>query len=159
MGAQELRSATSRQQGQADAAQRAQRAWAARVAGGTWEQVASLCGFASATIACRAVRRYFGKLPVLDHEELRDLWRARHETLWRQSQSAIADGETAALRAGVAIARSAAQLDGLDRPTRVEMYRPAADEFLTTVAALRAALTDGEPQEADIFDVEPIESD
>ena len=50
--------------------------------------------------AVRAVRWYYGKLPAIDHEELRSLWRERHELLWRQSQEAVSSGQPGTVRAG-----------------------------------------------------------
>ena len=43
----------------------------------------------------------------------------------------------------VAAARSASQLDGLDKPARIEVYSPDADEFIVTMAALRAHVLGG----------------
>lgn len=151
--------ATKKQERQADAAQRAQRGWSARAAGASWAQVAELCNYASATVACRAVRRYFGNLPKIDHEEQRALCRERHELLWRQSQAGIREGQAGALRAGVAVARSASQLDGLDRPTQVELYRPDAVEFLRVVGELKERMLEGQPREADIFEAEIVVSE
>lgn len=136
----------------ADAATRAHRAWAARAAGGTWAEVADLCGYASPGNACRAVSAYFGQLPQLDREELRALWRERHELMWRQSQRAVRDDKPGALRAAVAVARSASQLDGLDQPSRVELVTPDAEEFDRVVEVLLLAHRGGAgPEEADVF--------
>jgi AraC-like DNA-binding protein len=70
MGANQLRT-------RADAAERAQRAWTARVVGATWDQAADVAGFAHASSAVRAVRSYFDRLPQVDTDERRALWRER----------------------------------------------------------------------------------
>src|SRR5690606_25076754 len=116
-----------------------------------------IVGYANEANAVRAVRRYFGRLPQPDHEELRALWRERHEVLWRQSQDAIRDDKPGALRAGVAVARSAAQLDGLDRPTQLAVYYPSDEEFNATIATLRQLMIAGRAKEADIFTIESTE--
>ncbi len=153
MGEKQLK--TSRVATRADAATRAHRAWAARVAGGNWAEVAEVCGFASPGNACRAVRAYFGQLPELDRDELRGLWRERHEVMWRQSQRAVRDEKPGALRAAVAVARSAAQLDGLDAPSRVELVTPDAEAFERAVDMLvLSARSVGDTEEADIFELE-----
>lgn len=150
--------ATPRQMVRADAAQRAQRAWSLRVAGASWSQCAEVVGFKDDTACIRAVRRYFGKLPKLDLEEQRTLWTERHEELWRQSMREMREGKPGAVRAGVAVARSASQLGGLDAPTRLEVYRPDAEEYLTTLAAIREQVLAGSPREGDVF-AEVVEDD
>ena len=148
-----MTSATPRQKKRADAAHRVQRAWAARVAGATWVQVAELVGYSDDTAACRAVRAYFGTLPQHDHEEVRALWRQRMEVLWAQNLRDVREQRPGAVRAGVAVAQRAAALDGLDKPTQVEVYRPDAEEFLATVAQLRSiAISEHSAPEGDIFD-------
>jgi len=101
------------------------------------------------------VKAFYGTLSELDQEEPRGLWRARHEQLWRPSQRAIHDDKPGSLRAAVAVARSAAQLDGLDQPTRVELRQPDAEQFEAVVDMLvlshRGVGADGE---ADIFELE-----
>lgn len=145
---------------QADAAQRAQRAWSARVAGNTWAGVAELVGFADASTACRAVRTYFGTLPQHDREETRSLWRERHEVVWRQTIKDMAKDKPGATRAAVAVARSAALLDGLDQPHRIELTNPSNDELSMFVQRLAIAAGAELIVEADPFntvDAEVIE--
>jgi hypothetical protein len=125
-----------------------------RVAGASWRQVCEIVGYSNEANAVRAVRRYFGRLPQPDHEELRGLWRERHELLWRQTQDSIREDKPGALRAGVAVARSAAQLDGLDRPAELAIYYPSDEEFNATIAALKELVAAGRPKEADIFAIE-----
>lgn len=139
----------------ADAAERARRAWAARVAGGTWSQAAQVAGFTDAGNCCRAVKNYFGTLPVPDRAEQRDLWRERLELLWRQSVRDVQSQRPGAVRAAVALSQRAAQLDGLDEPTRQVVYTPRAEEVEAYIQRL-GALQAGQSAaiEADVIDGE-----
>jgi AraC-like DNA-binding protein len=138
----------------ADAAQRAQRGWALRVAA-SWAQVAEAVGYTSATIACRAVRRYFGRLPQPSHDELRDLWRERQEFLGGQNAKAVREGAPGSVRAAVAIIRSTAQLDGLDAPARFQVETPDSERILAIVREIEEARRGVTAHEAeDIWDAE-----
>lgn len=128
-----------------DAEQRAVKAWQGRVAGLTWAQVAAHAGFSDATAACRAVSRYFGQLPAFDREQQRELWRARLEKVWIQTVLDMKEGKAGATRSAVAVAQRAAQLDGLDEPTRMELRTPEAAEMEALVRAMLAA--SGGPRE------------
>jgi hypothetical protein len=110
----------------ADAAQRAQRAWAARVAGGTWDQAAEVAGFTNTSACVRAVGNYFGTYPTPDSSEQRALWRERMELLWKIAIRDASDGKHGALRAGVAVAQRASQMDGLDAPAQVQVHGTGA---------------------------------
>lgn len=119
MGEQRMR--TDRVMVRADAEERARKAWAARVAGATWQQVADVAGFTHPQNAVRAVRRYFGDLPQVDRQMERELWRERLEFLWRQTERDVLQQRTGAVRGGVAVAQRAALMLGLDEPTRTEV--------------------------------------
>ena len=106
---------------QADAGERAHRAWRGRVAGMTWAQAAEHAGFTTAANGCRAVKTYSGTLPTLDREQERELWRARGEVMWRQSMQDMHDQRPGAVRAAVAVSQRSAQLFGLDEATRVDL--------------------------------------
>jgi hypothetical protein len=149
---------TKRQVVRADAGARAQRAWAARVAGATWEQVGELVGFSDGTAALRAVRRYFGQLPVIEREETRRLWRERNELLWKQAVRDTSEQRPGAIRAAVAVAQRAAALDGLDAPVRMEVSNPSVEEFNRLVDNFVQQLG-GEIEEADVFALEQAESE
>lgn len=113
----------------ADAAQRAQRAWTARVSGSTWDEAAQLAGYADAATACRGVKNYLGALPVVERDDLRDLWRQRMELLWSYAARDAETGRPGALRAGTAIAQRAAAMDGLDAPTNINLTTVDAGEL------------------------------
>lgn len=142
----------------ADAALRAQRAWTARIMGGTWKQAADVAGFTDTGNCVRAVRNYFGTLPQAEREDLRDLWRERLEYLWRQSSQDVRQQKPGAIRAGVALAQRASALDGLDEPTKVSVYSPTDEQISQYLADVVAAKNvEHEAAEADIIDVEPVE--
>lgn len=101
---------------------RADKAWALRVAGLSWAGVARQAGYADASNAARAVRHRYGTLPEPERTELRKLWRERLETLWLQSTADVAQQRTGAVTAAVRVAQAAAALDGLNAPTRVETH-------------------------------------
>ena len=105
----------------ADALARAEKAWAVRVAGGTWAQAAEVAGFSDAQHAQRAARNVFGDLPVVDREERRDVWRERFEAMWRQGQRDMAEQRAGAVTACVRVATAAVALDGLNEAVRVDV--------------------------------------
>lgn len=129
---------TARLQQHADAAERARKAWAARVVGATWAQAASVAGFSDASNCHRAVREYFGTVPAPDSDERRELWRERLEHLWKQSVTDTRQQRPGAVRAGVAVAQRAAALDGLDAPAQAVVYTPRAEEIERYVAHFAA---------------------
>lgn len=111
----------------ADALQRADRAWTARVTGSTWREAAQLAGYSSPQHAMQAANRIYGELPRIDRDELRRLWRDRLEATWRQCCTDMADRVPGATTAAVRIVTAAAALDGLNEPTKVDV---SADDFL-----------------------------
>ncbi|MGN7977476.1 hypothetical protein ACTJJ4_07880 [Microbacterium sp. 22195] len=138
----------------AKAMQRVADAWAMRVRGATWDEVAEAVGYANGPNALRAVRNFVGGLPELQTSELRSLWRERMEFLWPIAVEDAKSGKPGAMRAAVAVAQRAAQLDGLDQPQRVEVSADAG-ELSQMVHALLAAKGAG-ATEADIFDAEIV---
>jgi AraC-like DNA-binding protein len=138
----------------ADALKRADDAWRARVAGGTWAEAADIAGYSDQDNCRRAVRRVFGQLPSPDREEMRNLWRDRHERLWRKALSDVLEGKPGAVVAAVRVAEAATRLDGLGAPTRVSLIDPTQEEierFLDETLGPRHA-----DEEPDIFDPEDI---
>lgn len=149
--------ATPAQVVRADAAQRAQRAWAARVSGSTWAEAAGIAGYSDAAVACRAVKRYFGTLPRIESEDMRDLWRERLETLWAFAHRDARKGRPGALRAGVAVAQRAAALDGLDAPTRYDVATDAQLDHLLAQLFARAGVVD--VLEAEVLDLDVVDAE
>ena len=54
-----------------------------RVAGAPREEIAAVVGYSCDANAIRAVKRVFGRLPTPDREMVREVWRERHEVVWR----------------------------------------------------------------------------
>ena len=140
----------------AKAMQRVADAWAMRIRGATWDEVAAAVGYANGPSALRAVRNYVGTLPEPTMPELRSLWRERLEFLWPLAVNDVEQGKPGAMRAAVAVAQRAAQLDGLDQPQRVEITGGAA-EIDRMVHALLAAQGEGYVEEPDVFDAELVD--
>jgi hypothetical protein len=105
----------------AESERRADTAWSVRVAGGTWADAARLAGFSSAQNAYRAVLRRRGQLPVSERGDLRDIWRIRLESFWRQAALDVQDRRPGAITHAVRLASAAMQLDGLAAPTKVDI--------------------------------------
>lgn len=101
--------------------QKASSAWTARVHGLSWAQVAQHSGYSDASSAHHAVKRAFGELPVIEKEDLRDLWRERIELAWKQAVLDMKDRVPGATTASVRIATCAVQLDGLAAPVKVDV--------------------------------------
>ncbi|MRG58287.1 hypothetical protein GE115_00125 [Agromyces sp. CFH 90414] len=158
---EQMTSGAGHQVVRADHGDRAGRAWRMRVAGATWDEIAAAVGYANGANAFRAVKRFFNRVPEPDRELVRSTWRERHETLWRISLEDAAKRRPGAVRAAVALARSAAQLDGLDAPSRLELVNPDAREFEQVLEELRRRTGVGspEPDLETIVDAEVVEID
>lgn len=136
-----------------DALARADRAWRVRVAGGTWADAAEVGGYASPQNALRGVRDTFGELPAVTRDDLRDVWRARLEVMWRYAQRDAAEGKTGAIVAGVRVAQAAALIDGLNAPTEFVVHEPTQREiesWVMTVVQMASPL----PEEHDVISIE-----
>lgn len=141
----------------AEAAGRAQEAAALRVQGLDWATIAARCGYSHPNSAGRAVREYLGHLPQPDREEARQVWRARIELLWEEAMEDVHTRRPGAVRAAAALAQRAAQLDGLDQPSRVEFYAPSEVEYsavLNRMLQLDREHRGVQALEADPFDPE-----
>lgn len=135
--------------------QRVADAWAMRVRGATWDEVAAAVGYANGPNVLRAVRNFVGKLPEPSMSESRSLWRERLEFLWTVAARDVETGKPGAMRAAVAVAQRAAQLDGLDQPQRLEVNATASD--ITELVRVLLAAHGFEDSEADIWDTDFIE--
>lgn len=138
----------------ADALAKAETAWRARAAGGTWAEAAQIAGYTDAANCCRAVRQVYDDLPTEQREDMRVLWRERYERLWRQAYADALERRPGAVTAAVRVAQAAVALDGLAAPVAIEMT-PSHDEILAWVDAVwKAANPELVLEEDDIFDVE-----
>ena len=134
----------------ADALQRADLAWRARVSGATWEAAAQVAGFSSGENALRGVRPTDGTLPEVDRAEVRRLWRERLEALWRQVYRDALDRQPGSVTAAVRVAAAATRLDGLDAPAEVVVHNPTQaeiDDWVARVLQMNAPAL----EEANIF--------
>jgi hypothetical protein len=120
----------------ADHLDRADRAWRARIAGGSWKQAAAVAGYSDANAAMKGVRTAYGQTPRVDREALRNLWRERLEWAWRQVVTDMTDRRPGAVTAAVRVAGMAVALDGLAEPVRVDMA--ITDTFDRLTAELAA---------------------
>lgn len=134
----------------ADAHARAVRAWQARTVGMTWDEAASVAGFANAANAQRACRSVFGELPELDKDESRRLLRERLEFLWRQVSRDVNDRQPGAVTAAVRVLERFARLDGLDEPALLSIS-PSVGELERFVNDVLSIGATAHPREADIF--------
>lgn len=139
--------------------QRVADAWALRVRGSTWDEIAAAVGYANGPNALRAVRNYVGRLPEPSMPELRSLWRERLEFLWPVAVRDAESGKPGAMRAAVAVAQRAAQLDGLDQPQRVEVNASAAEiaQLVNLLSRSQGGATEADVFELDVIDAEVID--
>ncbi|MBD3941683.1 hypothetical protein IF188_08250 [Microbacterium sp. NEAU-LLC] len=128
-------------------------AYAMRIRGATWDEIARAVGYANPQNAMRAVRRYVGTLPRPEMGELRSMWRDRLEYLWPLATRDVEAGKPGAVRAAVAVAQRAAQLDGLDAPTRFEVT-PTEEQYEALVTEVLRARGVEELTEYDILAIE-----
>jgi hypothetical protein len=89
-----------------------------RVAGRSCEQVATECGYASATTACRAVTRFGDGLPEVDRDRMRSVAIERGEQLWAEAWEDVVERRPGAVTAAVRVLGRQASLLGLDAPAR-----------------------------------------
>lgn len=134
-------------------------AWAMRVRGAGWEEIAQAVGYANPQNAMRAVRNYVGRLPEPSSPELRSLWRERLEYLWPLAARDVEAGKSGAIRSAVAIAQRAAQLDGLDAPQRLEVDATGAqiDALVAEILELKGVKLDREVNILELEEIEDVE--
>ncbi|WZO56837.1 hypothetical protein MRBLWH10_001670 [Microbacterium sp. LWH10-1.2] len=127
--------------------------------GSTWDEIAAAVGYANGPNALRAVRNYVGRLPEPSMPELRSLWRERLEFLWPVAVRDAESGKPGAMRAAVAVAQRAAQLDGLDQPQRVEVNASAAEiaQLVNLLSRSQGGATEADVFELDVIDAEVID--
>ena len=117
-------------------------AWSARVSGASWAECATIAGYSDAAAACAAVRKWYGSLPTVEHEDQRNLWRTRLEALWAQAMRDVADRQSGAITAAVRVGGLAVQLDGLAAPQKLSLSAESSLDSL--ISALSAPVVQGE---------------
>lgn len=140
----------------ADAQKRAVTAYSARLAGGTWSEVASVAGYATEKGARRAVQRVFENTPAPDIEHQRILLRDRADALYRLALKDAHDRRPGAIAAAVRVLEMLARIDGLNAPTKLSLIDPTQeqiDEYLDKFMPERHEI------EADFFDDEFAEAE
>lgn len=92
---------------------------------------------------------------------LRSLWPDATNPFLREEDGTITKQRNEAHlpynKQALMVIESIDRLLGTNAATQVEFYRPDADEFLTTMASLRAIVLENEGVEGDIFDAEILE--
>ncbi len=103
--------------------QQARTAFALRMAGGRWREIAATAGYHSPQAAHAAVKRLVARADRRAVKQLRDLQRARLERLLRGSWEEAIAGDAKAALTCIRILDQLARLDGL-YATRSAMSRP-----------------------------------
>jgi hypothetical protein len=134
-----------------NAGHKASLGWRMRVEGHTWDEIARATGYYDGATAYRAVKTYFGSVPVVDHEMQRQIARERTEFVQQRALQLVEMNPTPAnIHAAVDTLRRAAQLDGLDAAMKVAVE--VTPDEVREVAAYMLSLAGKEfPEEADIF--------
>ncbi|MGA8247846.1 MAG: hypothetical protein WB797_13165 [Nocardioides sp.] len=78
----------------------------------------------------KAVRNVYGRLPQIERDELRRLWRDRLEVAWRQVAMDMSQQRPGAVTAAVRVAQAAFRLDGLAEATQVDVSVTQTFELL-----------------------------
>jgi len=134
-----------------NAAHKASQGWQMRVQGYTWDAIAQATGYHDGGTAYRAVKNYFGQVPVIDHEMQRQIARERTEFLQRKALEQVdASPSPANIRAAVETLRRAAALDGLDSAMKVAV-EASSDEIRAWAERMIQLAGAKMPDEADIF--------
>lgn len=130
---------------------KAQQAWSLRVAGLPWARIAEHVGYSDDAGAIRAVRTYAGSLPEVDRHASRQVWRERIEWLWARAARDVQEQRPGAVRAAVALAQRAGQLDGLDVPAVSVAVTPTLEEFERFLSGAKTTLGLHQVPEGDPF--------
>jgi hypothetical protein len=112
-----------RSKGEAQA--RAEQAFELSLTGLGWRDIARQLGYGNPGNAWRAAQRFIDGIPdqgntnrrrSIAHQHLGEVWRLAHPR--------AVEGDTAAMRVMVEVIRTRAQLDGLNRPTVLQIDNP-----------------------------------
>lgn len=133
----------------ADAAERAERAYVARLNGATWRQVAEVAGYSDQANARRAVERWLGDIPAPAREAQREILREQTQIVVRQALQDVHDRRPGAVTAAVRVLDLQARLDGLLAPTNIALIDPTQEEIDAYLERLLGA-----PRFVDSFSLE-----
>lgn len=108
-----------------DAQARGQRAFELSATGLGWDEIARQLGYGNRGNAWKAAQRYVDKLPDQGNTtRRRQLSHLRLDEVWKLAWSKAAAGDVPAMRVLVEIERRRALLDGLDKPTVLQIDGP-----------------------------------
>jgi len=113
----------------ADAQERAERAYVARLHGATWREAARVAGYTDQANARRAVERWMGDVPGPEREVQREILREQTQAVLRQALQDVRDRRPGAVTAAVRVLDLQMRLDGLGAPTRVSLVDPTTEEI------------------------------
>ncbi len=135
---------------------------ALKVAGASYEEIAQTLDYGSVGHARQAVERALAStVDAFDREKERGLANRRIERLLRGLWAKAADPDhpehLVAARTAMVMVDRHIRLNGLDAPTEVTVYTPAAREIETWVATVMAHQKSTLPIEADVLDAEVVE--
>lgn len=101
---------------------RAQQAFELSVSGLGWDEIARRLGYGNRGNAWKAAQRYVDKLPDQGNTtRRRQLSHLRLDEVWKLAWSKAATGDVPAMRVLVEIERRRALLDGMDKPTVLQI--------------------------------------
>lgn len=108
-----------------EAQARGQQAFDLSVSGMGWDEIATRLGYGNRGNAWRAAQRYVDKLPDAGNTtRRRQLSHLRLDSVWKLAWAKAEAGDVPAMRVLVEIERRRALLDGLDKPTVLQIDNP-----------------------------------
>jgi hypothetical protein len=109
----------------AEAQARAGEAFSLSLAGVSYGEIATRLGYGNMGNAYRAVQRYIDSLPdVGNTARRRAIEHQRLDAVWKMAYAKASTGDVPAMRVLVEISRRRALLDGLDKPTVLQIDGP-----------------------------------
>lgn len=127
-----------------------------RIAGAAYSEIAEVLGYSNATTARQAVERSLASTVGQEsREQLRFLEARRLERilrgLWKKATDDKNAEHLAAARTALAVIDRHSKLYGLDAPTEMVVYTPAASELEAWVSRMATQVRGELPAEADII--------
>ena len=131
-----------------EAVERARQALELRIAGATFDQIASQLGYANRSGAYLAVKAALNRIPAHEVEEYRRLNIERLNRMRLANNPNIKSGDTAAMRVEISIQEREAKYLGLDAPVKQEITGPDGGPIQLAAVTLEQKLkriADAEP--------------